>query len=179
MVSDIRNGQMVRIDSLDHYIYVMITSDLSLSHGIKHLFIVDWFIVLLRVDLKRWSVVLEFVVKLWVRHIWWLLLRLKHTHFQDWWFSILNWWNWVWILKILWTRWIRRTSWLNIGLGGGESPLTLWRVEIILEIIVTRLGIWVILIRIRPIRHTRLVKVMICWVGNIQKRGRACNMDYH
>ena len=31
---------------------------------------------------------------------------------------------------------------------------------------------WVILIRIRPIRHTRLVKVMIYWVGNIQKRGR-------
>ena len=28
------------------------------------------------------------------------------------------------------------------------------------------------LIRIRPIRHTRLVKVMICRVGNIRKRGR-------
>ena len=28
------------------------------------------------------------------------------------------------------------------------------------------------MIRIRLIRHTRLVKVMICQVGNIQKRGR-------
>ena len=53
MVSDIRNGQMVRMKSLDHYIYVMITSDLSLSHGFKHLFIVDWFIILLRLDLKK------------------------------------------------------------------------------------------------------------------------------
>ena len=85
--------------------------------------------------------------------------------------SILDWWNWVWILKILWTRWIRRTSWLKIGLLGGESPLTLWRVEIILETMVIRLGAWVILIRIRPVRHTMLVKAMICWVGNIQKRG--------
>ena len=36
---------------------------------------------------------------------------------------------------------------------------------------VIRLGAWVILIRIRPIWHTRLVKVMICRVGNIRKRG--------
>ena len=37
--------------------------------------------------------------------------------------------------------------------------------------IVLRLGH--ILIRIRPTRHTRLVKVMICWVGNIRvKRGQ-------
>ena len=40
---------------------------------------------------------------------------------------------------------------LKIGLGGSESPLTLWRLEIILEIMVIRLGAWVILIRIRPI----------------------------
>ena len=40
MVSDIRNGQTVRMESLNHYIYVMIRSDLSLSHGFKHLFIV-------------------------------------------------------------------------------------------------------------------------------------------
>ena len=60
---------------------------------------------------------------------------------------------------------------MKIGLGGGESPLTLWRVEIILEIMVIRLGAWVTLIRIRPIRHTRLVKVMICRVGNIRKKG--------
>ena len=38
-------------------------------------------------------------------------------------------------------------------------------------IMVIRLGAWVILIRIRPIRHTRLVKVMICQIGNIRKRG--------
>ena len=31
----------------------MIMSDLSLSHDFKHLFIVDWFIVLLRLDLKK------------------------------------------------------------------------------------------------------------------------------
>ena len=37
---------------------------------------------------------------------------------------------------------------------------------------VIRLGAWVILIRIRPIRHTRLVKIMICRVGNIRNRGR-------
>jgi len=35
---------------------------------------------------------------------------------------------------------------------------------------VIRLEAWVALIQIRPIRHTRLVKVMICRVGNIQKR---------
>ena len=29
---------------------------------------------------------------------------------------------------------------VEIRLGGGESPLTLWKVEIILEIIVLRLG---------------------------------------
>ena len=47
------------------------------------------------------------------------------------------------------------------------------KVEIILEIMVIRLEAWVILIRIRPIRHTRFVKVMICRVGNIRKRGRS------
>ena len=62
---------------------------------------------------------------------------------------------------------IRRTSWLKIGLRGGESPFTLRRVKIIIEIMIIRLGAWVILIRIRPLRHTRLVKVMICQVGNI------------
>ena len=61
MVSHIRNGQTVRMESLDHHIYVMIMSDLSLSHDFKHLFIVDWFIVLLRLDLKRWS----FIWNLW------------------------------------------------------------------------------------------------------------------
>jgi len=35
--------------------------------------------------------------------------------------------------------------------------------------IVLRLGH--VLIRIRPIQHTRLVKVIICRVGNIRKRG--------
>ena len=52
-----------------HYVYVMIMSDLSLSHGFKQLFIVDWIIILLRLDLKRWSFVLKFVVKLWVHKI--------------------------------------------------------------------------------------------------------------
>ena len=33
------------------------------------------------------------------------------------------------------------------------------------------LGLGHVLIRIRPIRHTMLVKVMICRVNNIQKRG--------
>ena len=45
--------------------------------------------------------------------------------------------------------------------------------EIIWKIMVIRLGAWVILIGIRPpIRHTRLVKVMICQVSNIRKRDR-------
>ena len=60
---------------------------------------------------------------------------------------------------------------MKIGLGGGESLLTLRRVEIILKTMVIRLRAWVILIQIRPIRHTRLVKVMICRIGNICKRG--------
>ena len=34
-----------------------------------------------------------------------------------------------------------------------------------------KMGAWVIFIRIRPFWHTRLVKVMICRVGNIRKRG--------
>ena len=37
---------------------------------------------------------------------------------------------------------------------------------------ILRLGAWVILIRIRPNWHTRLVKVIIYRVGNIQKRGQ-------
>ena len=41
-----------------------------------------------------------------------------------------------------------------------------------MEIIVIKFGAWVILIRIRSIWHTRLVKIMICRVGNIRKRGR-------
>ena len=41
-----------------------------------------------------------------------------------------------------------------------------------MKIMVIRLGAWVILIRIRPIRHTRLVKVMICRVDNIRKKGQ-------
>ena len=40
-----------------------------------------------------------------------------------------------------------------------------------MEIMVIRWGTWVIHIQIRPLRHTRLVKVMICRVGNIRKRG--------
>ena len=40
-----------------------------------------------------------------------------------------------------------------------------------MKIMVIRWGAWVIFIRIRPFWHTRLVKVMICQVGNIQKRG--------
>ena len=57
MVSDIKNDQTVRMESLDHYIYIMITSDLSLSHDFKQLFIVNWFIILLHLDLKRWTFV--------------------------------------------------------------------------------------------------------------------------
>ena len=53
MVSDIRNGQRVRMKSFDHYIYVMITSDLSLSNGFKQLFIVDWFIVFVAIGLEK------------------------------------------------------------------------------------------------------------------------------
>ena len=40
-----------------------------------------------------------------------------------------------------------------------------------MEAMVIRLGACVILIRIRPIRHTMLVKVMIYRVSNIRKRG--------
>ena len=45
------------------YIYIKIMSNLSLSHGFKQLFIVDWFIILLRLDLKRWRFILETLVK--------------------------------------------------------------------------------------------------------------------
>ena len=65
----------------------------------------------------------------------------------------------------------KEDSWLKIGLGGGESPLTLRRVRVNLVIMLIKLGAWVELIQIRPIRHTRLVKVMIWRVGNIRKRG--------
>jgi len=42
----------------------------------------------------------------------------------------------------------------------------------IIPVLFLVLGLRHVLIRIRPIQHTRLVKVMICWVGNIQKRGQ-------
>ena len=38
--------------------------------------------------------------------------------------------------------------------------------------LVHSIGTGHVLIRIRPIRHTKLVKVIICLVGNIRKRGR-------
>ena len=37
--------------------------------------------------------------------------------------------------------------------------------------LVHSIGTGVCMIQIRPIRHTRLVKVMICLFGNIRKRG--------
>ena len=42
----------------------------------------------------------------------------------------------------------------------------------IIPVLFIVLGLGHVLIRIRPIRYTRLVKVMICRIGNIQKRGR-------
>ena len=47
-----------------------------------------------------------------------------------------------WILCKLWTRWIWWTRKLKIWLGGLESPMTLWRAKIILEIIVIRMWVW-------------------------------------
>ena len=41
----------------------------------------------------------------------------------------------------------------------------------IIPVLFIILGLGHVLIRIRPIWQTRLVKVMICWVGNIRKRG--------
>ena len=57
-------------------------------------------------------------------------------------------------------------------LGEVVSPLTLERVMMIISVLFIVLGMRYVLIRIRPIRHTRLVKVMICRVGNIRKRDR-------
>jgi len=57
--------------------------------------------------------------------------------------------------------------WLTIWLGGVVFPLTLWRVVIIIPVLFIVLGLGYVLIRIRLIWHTRLVKVMIYWVGNI------------
>ena len=79
----------------------------------------------------------------------WASITSSKLLFQ-WWF-FFNWWFrkrsigikiGEWILWKLWTRW------LKIGLGVGESPWTLWRVKVILKIIVTWLGIWVILSRL-------------------------------
>ena len=95
-------------------------------------------------------------------------LRL-YRFFQSplqWWF-FFNWWfrkrsRWIKIgERILW-------RWLKIGLGVGEFPWTLWRVEIILKIMVIWLGIWVILIRIIPTRHIWLVHVVHCRVRVIR-----------
>ena len=61
--------------------------------------------------------------------------------------------------------------WLTIWLWGIVSPLTLWRVVMIVPVLFIVLGLGHVMIRIRPIWHTRLVKVMICLVGNIRKRG--------
>ena len=114
---------------------------------------------------------------LWIKQILNLLLGLKHdfhTPFQIRSFFSGRFWksNIVskireWILRKLWTRW------LKIWLGRAESPLTLWRVEIILKIIVIGLGIWVILSRIILTRYIWLVHVVHSRVGAIQvKWGR-------
>jgi len=42
----------------------------------------------------------------------------------------------------------------------------------IIPVLFIILGIWHALIRIRPIMHTWLVKVIKCRVGNIQKKGQ-------
>jgi len=51
---------------------------------------------------------------------------------------------------------------------GGEFPLTLWKVKIILKIMVIRLGVWVILSRIDPIQPIWLVhesRAGVIWVN--------------
>ena len=53
MVSDVKNGQRVGMENVDHCIYFLIISDLNLSHGFNHLFKTNWFIVLLRLGLKE------------------------------------------------------------------------------------------------------------------------------
>ena len=58
MVSDIKNGQTVRMESLDHYIYVMIMSFLSLSF---HSRLVHHFVV---IGLEKMKFVLKFMMKL-------------------------------------------------------------------------------------------------------------------
>ena len=116
-------------------------------------------------------------VDIWGHHVFKLFLSL-YDFFQtplQWWF-FFNWWfrKRVYESKLgneycenLWT------SWLKFWLGVGESPLTLWRVEVILKIMVIWLGAWVILIRIIPTRRIWLVHVIHCRVRVIRvKWGR-------
>jgi len=127
--------------------------------------------------LGTWSKDLEFgsLVGIVNHHFQFLFLRLNHG------FYILH------HLKIFFyglilakkIRWWTLEWWLTIWLGGVVSRLTLWRVVMIVPVLFIILGLRYILIRIRPIRQTRLIKVMICQVGNIWKRGRGCNMNYH
>ena len=111
---------------------------------------------------------------LWIEQILNLLLGLKHdfhTPFQIGFFFGGCFWKRSIVSKIrkrilrkLWTRW------LKIWLWGGESPQTMWRVEIILKILVIRLGVWVILSRIIPVRPIWLIHIVHNWVGVIRVR---------
>ena len=55
---------------------------------------------------------------------------------------------------------------------GSCIPIDPVKSSMIIPFLFIVLGLGHVLIRIRSIRHTRLVKVIICRVGNIRKRGQ-------
>ena len=71
------------------------------------------------------------------------------------------------------------TKWLTIWLRSVVSPLTRWRVEMIIPILFMKLRLGHTLIQIRPTRHTWLVKILLvkvmpCRVGVIRvERGQS------
>ena len=110
--------------SLDYYIYVMITNDLSLSHGFKHLFIVVgssfyW------IGLEKMKFCFricgeivspsDFVIVAWTHA--YSFPRLMIFYFELVELSMNR--------RNIVEKVIRRTSLLKIGLRGSESPLTL------------------------------------------------------
>ena len=62
---------------------------------------------------------------------------------------------------------------------GKWIPMTRWRVEIIMEIIVIRMWVWVVLIRIRPTRCMWLVHIVKRRVGIIRIEWSLCEIWIH
>jgi len=121
-------------------------------------------------DLKHRVKILDLGVlwELWVHHF--QLLLLGHNHGLYTFHSLRFFFYWLIMTRKI-IGWILEW-WLTIWLGGVVSPLTIWRVVMIIPVLFIVLRMGYVLIRIRPIRLTRLVKVMICRVCNIRvKRG--------